>query len=82
VAQTGPKGRFKMNTNYAETLATNLKSFLGKDTFKVVCPCIKCMVVLPITIDELAQKLQADGVEYDDYKAYGKWCHKYIQANA
>ena len=71
-----------MNTNYAETLATNLKSFLGKDTFKVVCPCIKCMVVLPITIDELAQKLQADGVEYDDYKAYGKWCHKYIQANA
>jgi hypothetical protein len=78
----GPKGRFKMNTNYAETLATNLKSFLGKDTFKVVCSCSDCNVMLPIKIDDLAQKLQADGVEYDDYKAYGKWCHKYIQANA
>lgn len=71
-----------MNTNYAETLATNLKSFLGKDSLKVVCSCIDCKAMLPITIDELAQKLQADGVEYDDHKAYGKWCHKYIQANA
>ena len=70
-----------MNTNYAEILATNLKSFLGKDSLKVVCSCIECMVMVPITIDDLAQKLQAEGVEYDDYKAYGKWSHDYIQAS-
>ena len=71
-----------MNTNYAETLATNLKSFLNKDTIKVVCSCVKCKAMLPIKIDDLAQLLEADGVEYDNYKSYGKWCHKYIQANA
>ena len=71
-----------MNTNYAETLATNLKSFLNKDTIKVVCSCTKCNKMLPIKIDDLAQLLQTDGVEYDNTKSYGKWCHKYIQANA
>jgi hypothetical protein len=71
-----------MNTNYAETLSTNLKSWLGKDVIKVVHSCVDCKVMLPIKIDDLAQLLQADGVDYDNYKSYGKWCHKYIQANA
>jgi hypothetical protein len=80
-AQGEPKRRTKMNT-YAETLATNLKSFLNKDTIKVVCFCGKCNAMLPIKIDDLAQLLEADGVDYDNYKSYGKWCHKYIQENA
>jgi hypothetical protein len=71
-----------VNTVYAETLATNLKAFLKKDTIKVVCSCLKCNKMIPISIDELAQLLEADGVSYDDLKAYGKWSHKYIQANA
>jgi hypothetical protein len=69
-------------TTYAETLATNLKSFLNKDTIKVVCSCVKCNAMLPIKIDDLAQLLEADGVDYDNSKSYSKWCHKYIQENA
>ena len=68
-----------MRADYAETLSANLKSWLGKDSIRVVCPCTNCTVMLPITIDDLAQKLQADGVEYDNHDAFGKWCHKYIQ---
>jgi hypothetical protein len=70
-----------MNTNYAETLSTNLKSWLGKDVIKVVHSCVDCKVMLPIKIDDLARILEADGFEYDNSKAYGKWSHKYIQSN-
>lgn len=61
-------------------LAEDLKDFLKKDEIKIVCSCAKCATAISMKIDEYASKLEAAGVDYNDWKQLKKWSHNFIQA--
>jgi hypothetical protein len=65
----------------ATKLAQDLKDFLKKDEIKIVCPCIKCIVMIPMNIDEYTEKLEAAGVDYNNWKQLRKWSHNFIQTS-